>query len=188
MGSLIAGKLSDKLIAAAKPGQGFVGRRLFVVNGSRARPRRRFVRMVSECRRWPHPTERDRRLAPFPQAHARSRRGCPPTHSVGASHVASFLFRQVRGYLVGLALALLGLAVLPNVWWMQWGTIFMVGFFLYGPQMLIGLCGMGHGHGHEHGSCGMCHGHGHGNGHSGLLHLRTSDAHPSICGVNGRVP
>ena len=83
----------------------------------------------------------------------------------------------MRGYLVGLALMLASLAVLPNIWWMQWLTIFMVsasihlleppsgkplapthrsspspppsphphptqvGFFLYGPQMLIGLCG-----------------------------------------------
>ena len=25
--------------------------------------------------------------------------------------------------------------------WLQWVTVFMIGFFLYGPQMLIGLCG-----------------------------------------------
>lgn len=25
--------------------------------------------------------------------------------------------------------------------WLQWATVFMIGFFLYGPQMLIGLCG-----------------------------------------------
>jgi len=24
---------------------------------------------------------------------------------------------------------------------MQWFTVFMIGFFLYGPQMMIGLCG-----------------------------------------------
>ena len=24
---------------------------------------------------------------------------------------------------------------------LQWATVFMIGFFLYGPQMLIGLCG-----------------------------------------------
>lgn len=24
---------------------------------------------------------------------------------------------------------------------LQWFTVFMIGFFLYGPQMLIGLCG-----------------------------------------------
>ena len=47
----------------------------------------------------------------------------------------------VRGYLVGLGLALCTLCALPNLWWAQWLTVFMVGFFLYGPQMLIGLCG-----------------------------------------------
>ena len=47
----------------------------------------------------------------------------------------------VRGYLVGLGLSLGVLALLPNLWWAQWLTVFMVGFFLYGPQMLIGLCG-----------------------------------------------
>jgi len=25
--------------------------------------------------------------------------------------------------------------------WLQWFTVFMIGFFLYGPQMLVGLCG-----------------------------------------------
>ncbi len=30
---------------------------------------------------------------------------------------------------------------LPNVAWMQWMIVAAVGFALYGPQMLIGLCG-----------------------------------------------
>ena len=47
----------------------------------------------------------------------------------------------VRGYLVGLGLMLASLMVLPNIWWAQWLNVFFVGFFLYGPQMLIGLCG-----------------------------------------------
>eukprot|EP01024_Parvocaulis_polyphysoides_P017565 TRINITY_DN17760_c0_g2_i4.p3 TRINITY_DN17760_c0_g2~~TRINITY_DN17760_c0_g2_i4.p3 ORF type:complete len:154 (-),score=30.25 TRINITY_DN17760_c0_g2_i4:1441-1836(-) len=25
--------------------------------------------------------------------------------------------------------------------WLQWLLVFMIGFFIYGPQMLIGLCG-----------------------------------------------
>ena len=29
----------------------------------------------------------------------------------------------------------------PNVAWMQWLIVAAVGFALYGPQMLIGLCG-----------------------------------------------
>ena len=77
VGSLLAGKLSDRLIAAAAPGDGHVGKRLLVV----------------------------------------------------------------RGYLVGLAAMLAVLMALPNLWWAQWAAVFMVGFFLYGPQMLIGLCG-----------------------------------------------
>ncbi len=45
-------------------------------------------------------------------------------------------------YTVGIALALAAFWTLPgNVWWLQWATVFMIGFFLYGPQMLIGLCG-----------------------------------------------
>lgn len=28
-----------------------------------------------------------------------------------------------------------------SLWYAQWGIVFMIGFFLYGPQMLIGLCG-----------------------------------------------
>ena len=31
--------------------------------------------------------------------------------------------------------------VCPNVGWMQWLCVAAVGFGLYGPQMLIGLCG-----------------------------------------------
>jgi sugar phosphate permease len=71
VGSLYAGRLSDHMIARARPGQGFVGRRLLVV----------------------------------------------------------------RGYLIGLFGALASLRTLPNVWWLQWLTVFGVGFFLYGPQV-----------------------------------------------------
>ena len=48
---------------------------------------------------------------------------------------------MVRGYLIGVAGALGLLWALPAVWWMQWIAVFLTGFFLYGPQMLIGLCG-----------------------------------------------
>lgn len=48
----------------------------------------------------------------------------------------------VMAYTVGIAACLAAFAALPgNVWWLQWATVFMIGFFLYGPQMLIGLCG-----------------------------------------------
>ena len=45
-------------------------------------------------------------------------------------------------YTVGVALALASFSQLPGPWaLLQWLNVFMVGFFLYGPQMLIGLCG-----------------------------------------------
>lgn len=45
-------------------------------------------------------------------------------------------------YTVGVAAMLLAFYVAPvGVVWLQWFTVFMIGFFLYGPQMLIGLCG-----------------------------------------------
>lgn len=50
--------------------------------------------------------------------------------------------RVVIGYTVGIAAMLLAFASTPaSVGWLQWLTVFMIGFFLYGPQMLIGLCG-----------------------------------------------
>jgi sugar phosphate permease len=77
-GSLLAGRLSDRLVKTAKPGQGHVGRRVQVA----------------------------------------------------------------RGYLLGVAAALTALWWAPAASWQaQWISIFMVGFFLYGPQMLIGLMG-----------------------------------------------
>lgn len=46
-------------------------------------------------------------------------------------------------YTVGIAAALLAFQALPAATpaAVQWFTVFMIGFFLYGPQMLIGLCG-----------------------------------------------
>ena len=45
-------------------------------------------------------------------------------------------------YTVGVAIALVSFSQLPAHYaWLQWFNVFMVGFFLYGPQMLIGLCG-----------------------------------------------
>ena len=77
-GSLLAGKISDRLVARRARRRGHVGRRLLVV----------------------------------------------------------------RAYLGGVALALLGLRAVPAAWARaQWAIVFATGFFLYGPQMLIGLCG-----------------------------------------------
>lgn len=48
----------------------------------------------------------------------------------------------VMMYTVGVALSLFTFWQMPaNLAWAQWANVFMVGFFLYGPQMLIGLCG-----------------------------------------------
>lgn len=45
-------------------------------------------------------------------------------------------------YTVGIAAALLSFQYLPTgAAALQWFNVFMIGFFLYGPQMLIGLCG-----------------------------------------------
>ena len=48
----------------------------------------------------------------------------------------------VIGYTVGIAAMLAAFAATPaSMGAMQWFTVFMIGFFLYGPQMMIGLCG-----------------------------------------------
>lgn len=47
----------------------------------------------------------------------------------------------VMAYAFATALFLGVFWALPNVAWMQWVIVAAVGFALYGPQMLIGLCG-----------------------------------------------
>lgn len=50
--------------------------------------------------------------------------------------------RVVMSYLVALALALLAFARVPvGAHALQWLTVFSIGAALYGPQMLVGLCG-----------------------------------------------
>mmetsp|Transcript_12749 Transcript_12749/g.40299 ORF Transcript_12749/g.40299 Transcript_12749/m.40299 type:complete len:541 (-) Transcript_12749:11-1633(-) len=49
--------------------------------------------------------------------------------------------RVVMMYLVGVFASLAAFWAVPDVWWMQWLNVFVIGFCLYGPQMLIGLCG-----------------------------------------------
>ena len=45
-------------------------------------------------------------------------------------------------YTVGIAACLAAFYFTPASWpIVQWTTVFFIGFFLYGPQMLIGLCG-----------------------------------------------
>lgn len=49
---------------------------------------------------------------------------------------------MVIAYTIGVALMLAAFYFTPSsLPWLQWLTVFMIGFFLYGPQMLIGLCG-----------------------------------------------
>ena len=47
----------------------------------------------------------------------------------------------VMAYTVATAAMLGAFWACPNVAWMQWVLVAGVGFTLYGPQMLIGLCG-----------------------------------------------
>lgn len=48
----------------------------------------------------------------------------------------------VMAYTVGVAAMLVAFWATPaHLAWAQWISVFMIGFFLYGPQMLIGLCG-----------------------------------------------
>jgi sugar phosphate permease len=48
----------------------------------------------------------------------------------------------VMAYTVGIAAALMSFQHIPaSAAALQWFNVFMIGFFLYGPQMLIGLCG-----------------------------------------------
>lgn len=48
----------------------------------------------------------------------------------------------VMAYTVGIALSLLAFSAVPAAMGgLQWLVVFFIGFFLYGPQMLIGLCG-----------------------------------------------
>eukprot|EP00195_Chlamydomonas_chlamydogama_P013869 CAMPEP_0202900640 /NCGR_PEP_ID=MMETSP1392-20130828/11956_1 /ASSEMBLY_ACC=CAM_ASM_000868 /TAXON_ID=225041 /ORGANISM="Chlamydomonas chlamydogama, Strain SAG 11-48b" /LENGTH=469 /DNA_ID=CAMNT_0049587075 /DNA_START=389 /DNA_END=1797 /DNA_ORIENTATION=- len=50
--------------------------------------------------------------------------------------------KVVMAYTVGIALSLLAFQAVPaNLPWLQWLNVFLIGFFIYGPQMLIGLCG-----------------------------------------------
>ena len=50
--------------------------------------------------------------------------------------------RVVIAYTFGVAASLALFYLTPaSAAWAQWATVFMIGFFLYGPQMLIGLCG-----------------------------------------------
>jgi hypothetical protein len=48
----------------------------------------------------------------------------------------------VMAYTVGIAASLATMQLIPaSAAALQWANVFMIGFFLYGPQMLIGLCG-----------------------------------------------
>lgn len=49
--------------------------------------------------------------------------------------------KVVMSYTVALALFIFGFWHAPNVGWIQWIAVALVGAALYGPQMLIGLCG-----------------------------------------------
>eukprot|EP00746_Dinoflagellata_sp_MGD_P067670 gnl/MRDRNA2_/MRDRNA2_27936_c0_seq1.p1 gnl/MRDRNA2_/MRDRNA2_27936_c0~~gnl/MRDRNA2_/MRDRNA2_27936_c0_seq1.p1 ORF type:complete len:925 (+),score=216.79 gnl/MRDRNA2_/MRDRNA2_27936_c0_seq1:105-2879(+) len=63
------------------------------------------------------------------------------TAKPGQGHVGRRI-QVARGYMLGVAGALAALWYTPVAsWQLQWIAIFFAGFFLYGPQMLIGLMG-----------------------------------------------
>ncbi|WZN66998.1 putative hexose phosphate transport protein [Chloropicon roscoffensis] len=62
--------------------------------------------------------------------------------SKGKGGIVGKRVQVVIAYTIGVALMLLAFRGVPASWATgQWLCIFMIGFFLYGPQMLIGLCG-----------------------------------------------
>jgi len=62
--------------------------------------------------------------------------------SKGKGGIVGKRVQVVIAYTIGVALMLLAFRGVPASWAAgQWLCIFMIGFFLYGPQMLIGLCG-----------------------------------------------
>ena len=62
--------------------------------------------------------------------------------SNGKGGIVGKRVQVVIAYTFGVALMLLAFRAVPGSWpAAQWACIFMIGFFLYGPQMLIGLCG-----------------------------------------------
>ncbi len=129
-GSLLAGRISDALIAK-NPKGGNVGKRV----------------QASSILMNDFP-------CPLTVAHA-----SVPFHECSLAARASFIehlsslddlcmpclfvpLQVVIGYTVGVAAMLLAFWSVPaTLPWLQWATVFMIGFFLYGPQMLIGLCG-----------------------------------------------
>ena len=47
----------------------------------------------------------------------------------------------VMGYTVGIAAMLATFYLAPaSAGWLQWASVFMIGFFLYGPQVLLQFC------------------------------------------------
>ena len=73
---------------------------------------------------------------------------CLQVHPVECGDIASASLlshtlhtQVVMAYTVATAAMLGAFWACPNVAWMQWVLVAGVGFTLYGPQMLIGLCG-----------------------------------------------
>lgn len=64
-----------------------------------------------------------------------------PGSSAGALHSVGACLQVVITYALGTAVALAAFWACPNQSTLQWLAVATVGFFLYGPQMLIGLCG-----------------------------------------------
>lgn len=56
-------------------------------------------------------------------------------------HLLLLLLQVAIAYTLLTAVFLFGFYTAPDISWLQWLLVAGVGFSLYGPQMLIGLCG-----------------------------------------------
>ena len=115
-GSLLAGKLSDMLINNSKGGGGNVGKRIQVrrVGGGGGGGG----------------AELEGPEATFWLTFGRSL-SAPPCRPP----------QVVIAYTLGIAAMLMAFAATPaSMGWLQWATVFMIGFFLYGPQVMHQLC------------------------------------------------
>ena len=62
-----------------------------------------------------------------------------PTNHAFCPSPFSFPTQVIIAYTLGIAAMLMAFAAVPaSMGWLQWATVFMIGFFLYGPQVRVG--------------------------------------------------